>query len=133
MERLSDLDGEWEDVEAMNEPCVRFAAVNCQEELYAIGGVSKISDGKDIALKSVEKYNTVERKWNFVTDMKTERNYHAACGLRGKIYVVGGLDANEDPVKAIKCYDPIDNKWALVGETEETFDSHSLIAISAQC
>ena len=129
MEKLSDLDGEWQVVEAMNEPRTCFAAVNCEGEIYAIGGCKEYRDGKVIALKSVEKYNPVERQWSFVADMKTERIAHAACVLRCKIFVVGGADANNDPIKTIECYDPKDNKWTLVGETEDEFCSHSLIAI----
>ena len=129
VEKLSDLDGKWEVVEAMNEPRQGFAAVTCEEEIYAIGGCNMNNEGKDIALKSVEKYNPVEKKWSFVTGMNTERNCHAACVLRGKIFVVGGINANEDPVKTIECYDPKDNKWSLVEETRNILFSHSLIAI----
>ena len=99
MEKLNDLDGEWEVVEAMNEPRAWFAAVNCQEEIYAIGGGNKTSDGKDIALKSVEKYNPVEKKWTFVNSINIEREFHAACALRGKIFVVARQNtlSTQDP------------------------------------
>ena len=129
MEKLSNLDGEWDVVEAMNEPRACFAAVNCEGEIYAIGGYKKNSDGKDIALKSAEKYSTVKRQWNSVCDMNTERAGHAACVLRGKIFVVGGIDANKDPVKTIECYDPFQKKWTEVREIKDALALHSLIAL----
>ena len=129
MEKLSDLDGEWEEVEAMNEPRQGFAAVNCQGEIYAIGGKNKTSEGEEITLKSVEKYIPVKKQWRFVTDMNTERFGLAACVLQDKIYVAGGVDANNDPVKTIECYNQSHNKWTVAGETENELFLHSLIVI----
>ena len=43
MEKLSDFDGEWEVVESMNERRLAFTAVNCEGEIFAIGGLT-ISD-----------------------------------------------------------------------------------------
>ena len=129
MERLSDLNREWEVVEKMNEPRATFAAVSCAGNIYAIGGVTETSDRKITTLKSVEKYNLIERKWTFVSGMNAERCGHAACVFRGKIFVVGGHDANKQIVKSIECYDPVTDKWLVVGKTEENLAFHSLIAI----
>ena len=129
MEKLSDFDGEWEAEESINEPSAWFAAVNCEGEIYAIGGCRENSGEKDIALKSVEKYSTVTKKWSFVASIKTERIYHAACVWRGKIFMVGGLNAHKDPVETIECYDAMVKKWTLVGETESELAFHSLIVV----
>ena len=129
MEMLSDLNGTWEVVEAMNEPRAWFAAVNCQGQIYAIGGMNETSDGRKITLKSVEKYNPVKKRWTYVSDMKTERCEHAACVLRGKIFVVGGTNASNETVKTIECYDPATDKWTESRETKEKLVFHSLIAI----
>ena len=43
----------------------------------------------------------------------------AACVLGGKIYMVGGLDANNEVVKTMECYNPLTNQWTVVGETKE--------------
>ena len=129
MEKLSDLDGKWEVVEAMNEPRAWFAAVTCEGEIYAIGGYKENSGGKDIALKSVEKYNPTEKKWTFVRCMNAKRAGHSACVLRGKIFVVGGWNENKDLVKTIECYDPIVDKWTLVAERDNKLSLHSLIAL----
>ena len=129
MEKLSDFDGKWEVVESMNESRAWFAAVNCEGEIYAIGGCRENSGEIDIALKSVEKYNTVTKKWSFVASIKTGRIFHAACVWRGKIFMVGGLNAYGYSVETIECYDPMVNKWKLVGETESELAFHSLIVV----
>ena len=43
--------------------------------------------------------------------------------------MVGGLNAYGDPVETIECYDPMVNKWTLVGETESALAFHSLIVV----
>ena len=61
--------------------------------------------------------------------MNVERKYHAACVLRGKIYVVGGLDANNEVVKSIERYDPLTDEWTVVGEKKQELYAHALIAL----
>ena len=61
-ERLTHLDGEWQNIEPMQTPRRWFAAVNCIGVVYAIGGKS----GKEnlVRLKSVEKYDSTEINGN---------------------------------------------------------------------
>ena len=51
--------------------------------------------------------------------MNVERRSYEACVLLGKIYVVGGLDANNQVVKLIECFNPETDEWTLVGETKQ--------------
>ena len=129
MEKLSDLDGEWEVVEAMNELWTWLAAVNCEGEIYANRGRYKTSNGNNITLKFVEKCNPVEKKWRFINSMNIVREFHAICVLRGKIFVVGDTSCDKKFVKTIECYSRLTNKYALVGKTENEVFFHSLIAI----
>ena len=129
VEMLSNLHGKWKVVEAMNEARAWFAAVSYQGEIYAIGGWKRNCNGKNMAIKSAEIYNPLKKKWTYVSNMSIERYGHAACVLRGKIYVVGGIDAQTNAVKTIECYDPATDKWTVVGEIEDKLVFHSLIAI----
>ena len=61
--------------------------------------------------------------------MNVGGKYHAACVLRGKIYVVGGLDANNKVIKSIECYNPETDEWTVVGETKHEICGHALIAL----
>ena len=81
-ERLSDLDGEWQNIQPMQTPRRWFAAVNCNGVVYVIGGQS----GKENSstLKSVEKYDSAENQWKYVTETNIARCAHTACVMRGK-------------------------------------------------
>ena len=127
VELLGNLSEEWINIQSTQTPRYSLAAVNCDGVVYAIGG----RFGNDISttLKTVEKYESSENNWKFVSDMNFERSAHAACVLRNKIYVVGGLDADGKVVTQIECYDPTYNTWSIVGNTTEKLYNHTLVAV----
>ena len=124
VEQLDKFDGKWEDFEPMNVGRRMFAAVACDNFIYALGGY-----GKNAAQKSVEKYDMTRNEWSFASSMNVERYDHAACVLNGKIYVVGGKDANDKVVKTIECYDPTTDQWTVVGETKQEWWGHAIVAV----
>ena len=69
VERLDGLDRFWKSVSSMQTPRCWFAAVTCDDAIYAIGGQNS---GSNI-LKSVEKYDCAADKWTYVSDMNIER------------------------------------------------------------
>ena len=87
-----------------------FAAVSCDDVIYAIGGTS---DDFNV-LKSVEKYDCAADKWIYVSEMNIERIRHSVCVMQGKIYVVGGENAECKLVKEMECYDPSTDRWGIV-------------------
>ena len=126
-ENLTDFDGRWKEVQPMLTTRTLLAAVTCANALYAIGGRS--SNKVSTTLKSVEKYTPNDNQWKYVSEMNVERRGHAACVMRGKIYVVGGKDANNKVVKTIECYDPAQDSWIVVGETEQKLYLHAIVAL----
>ena len=52
-----------------------------------------------------------------------------ACVMRGKFYVVGGVDAGENvvPVKEIECYDPVNDAWSIVENAIDISYHHTLV------
>ena len=127
VERLGNLNGEWSNIEPMQRPRTALAAVNCDGVVYAIGGQS--SEKISTTLKTIEKYDSSANKWEYVSDMNFNRHDHAACVLRNKIYVVGGLDADNKAVPQIECYDPTCDTWSIVGNTIEELCEHSVVAV----
>ena len=127
VERLFDLKAEWINIEPMQTPRYRLAAVNCDGMVYAIGGRS--GRDKPTTLKTVEKYDSSAKKWKYVSDMNFKRFGPAACVLLNKIYIVGGLDADDKEVTQIECYDPKRDTWSIVGNTVEKLYCHSLVAV----
>jgi len=122
------LGGRWKTIEPINVKRRLFAAVTCNNCIYAIGGCSKFGHRETID-KSVEMYDINKSKWSFVSSMNVARYEHAACVLGGKIFVVGGKDRNNKVVKTIECYDPTTNAWTIVGETKQELFGHAVVAI----
>ena len=108
----------------MQKPRSNFAAVVCNDVIYAIGG----SCGRR-TMKSVEKYDSETKQWTYVSSMNFERHKHAACVVDEKIIVVGGLDGQNDAVYEIECYDPLKNVWSIVGRTEEAYQDTVLLVV----
>ena len=124
-EMLSDVIGAWQHVQPMQTPRTEFAAVNCMNAIYAIGGCNQ----ENVSMKSVEKYDMKSNKWIYVKNMNIERCEHSACVMWDKIFVVGGKNAKNEFVFQVECYDPLSDNWSIVGNTEEKLVRHSVVAI----
>ena len=127
VEILNSSGGYWVESQPMLQPRAWFAAVTCDNAIYAIGGQC----GPDVETRTntVEKFNPDQKQWVYVSRMNVERCGHAACAINGKIYVVGGLDKNNQSVHTIECYTPLLNAWNIVGETHYDLYYHSIIAL----
>ena len=125
VERLNRLDQPWKSVSSMQTPRCWFAAVSCDDVIYAVGGMSS---GFKV-LKSVEKYDCAADKWMYVSEVNIERWEHSACCMQGKIFVVGGRNAKGKPVKEMECYDPSTDRWEIAAIIDDELKGHSLIAV----
>ena len=125
VEQLDALDQVWKSVSPMQTPRCFFAAVCCNDVIYAIGGWNDESE----ALKSVEKYDCASDKWIYVSEMNIERRGHSACVIQGKIFVVGGCNADSKPVREIECYDPSTDKWKIVARIYDELIAQSLVVV----
>ena len=52
---------------------------------------------------------------------------HAACAFRDKIYVVGRVDAVENVVTRIDCYNPVNNVWSIMGNAIDILYHHTIV------
>ena len=127
VERLRGLKEEWEFAPPMHEKRLGLAAVACNDCIYAIGGCS--GDSRESYLKTVEKYDASLNRWSFVEEMKFYRAGHFACVLNGKIFVIGGEDADGTIVREIEVYDANTNTWSVVGRTTAKLHNHSLVVV----
>ena len=127
VERLRGLKEEWEFAPPMHEKRLGLAAVACKDCIYAIGGRS--GDNPQSQLKTVEKYDATLNRWSLVEEMKFYRVGHFACVLNGKIFVIGGRDADGTIVREIEVYDPNTNTWSVVGQTTAKLYDHSLVVV----
>merc|ERR1719322_1713603 len=93
---------------------------------YAIGGWNdkeKFNTVEIGFLKTVERYDVLNDKWEFVASMKHERHFtkavvKTAVVFNKKIYVFGGYQGyKNDFVKIVECYDEETNEWKEVART----------------
>ena len=121
----------WEYVKPMDTPRRHVAAVCCKGYIYAIGGQSEPPTDvcTSATLKSVEKYDPARKEWALVASMNFGRACHSACVMNDRIYVVGGLDENNDVVTQIECYDPLFNVWTIDEDTADKLCDHSVVAV----
>ena len=121
----------WEYVKPMYTPRRHVAAVCCKGYIYAIGGQSKPPTDvcTSATLKSVEKYDPARKEWAPVASMNFGRACHSACVMNDRIYVVGGLDENNEVVTQIECYDPLFNLWTIDEDTADKLCDHSAVAV----
>ena len=74
--------------------------------LETSGDSRKINDEKGGALTTVEVYNPVKNKWQKKADLLTPRYRHTSSVVKGKLYVISGLD-NNNFVSRVDAYDPL--------------------------
>jgi N-acetylneuraminic acid mutarotase len=57
--------------------------------------------------------------WVEVESMPTPRAYAAVAVLDGQIYVMGGRDANGNPLGTVERYDPVQDEWQTVARLRD--------------
>ena len=82
-------------------------AINLNGEIYLFGGVSNRK-----ALYKLDK----NLKWIRLADMNVGRRRisNSCLEWNGYIWVFGGDDENDKPLKSVERYDPKKNKWTLM-------------------
>ena len=81
------------------------------EYIYCVGGY----DGKDRAVKVVERFHVRGEQWEVVRGLNKARG---GCGLveyNGCLYAIGGYDGDK-ALKSVEKFDPKDGKWRMVAE-----------------
>jgi N-acetylneuraminic acid mutarotase len=77
--------------------------------IYVIGGFPSAT-GASIA--TVEAYDPAGNHWSFRAPLPAPRGEARAAELGGRIYVLGGLDAQTNVVSTVEVYDPEHNTWS---------------------
>ena len=48
--------------------------------------------------------------------MSTARSQHGSAVVHGKLYVMGGKDADNVALSSVECFDPLTNQWSAVAD-----------------
>jgi N-acetylneuraminic acid mutarotase len=79
------------------------------EKLYIVGGY----DGSG-PLATFFRYDSMANVWEAMAPMSTARDDSAAVVVDGKLYVMGGYDAEIVSLSSVERYDPAKNAWEAV-------------------
>lgn len=117
VQRYSPKINKWEIVAPMNASRTRHCVVG-STHLYVFGGYS--SD-EDIPLMSAERYDHLSGSWVEIAPMKRRRSDACAVTVQSKIFVIGGEDILESPIKLASCevYDTTTNQWTAIASTQQ--------------
>mmetsp|Transcript_17071 Transcript_17071/g.34194 ORF Transcript_17071/g.34194 Transcript_17071/m.34194 type:complete len:402 (+) Transcript_17071:113-1318(+) len=99
------------------------APVNGKDFIYIIGGCAadqgKSPYGDWYACPTItnicDKYDPVADTYTSCAPAPQNRYRHAAVEIDGKVWLVGGVDANDAAVKDVEVYDPVTNSWSVYG------------------
>jgi N-acetylneuraminic acid mutarotase len=78
-------------------------------QLYIVGGYDGIG-----ALATFHRYDSMANVWEAMAPMSTAREDSAAAAVDGKLYMMGGKDADDESLSSVERYDPAKNAWEAV-------------------
>ena len=89
------------------------------DKIYVLGGVSGLMPNI-LYLNTLEVYDPASNTWNtpVTTGSFSPRGWFTANVVDGKIYVIGGFDANLNSVSSeVQVFDPANNSWNTLSTT----------------
>ena len=83
----------------------RPAVSSCQGKLFIIGG-NRRSNGH-----AAERYDPVVNSWIPLRSFQRRIRYCAVATVQGLLYVIGGVDEDDNRLSSVQRYDPDINLW----------------------
>ena len=83
-----------------------LATTVCKSKLYVVGGST--------AEFTVERYDPVVNTWSPIKSFKQKIKFPAAVTFQGCLYVIGGLDMDDEPLNTVQRYNPDTDFWQEV-------------------
>eukprot|EP00250_Pteridium_aquilinum_P028040 c36500_g1_i1 orf=368-2536(-) len=109
------LTNNWERGPAMVNPRCLFASASCGEFAFVAGGFGPAdANGLLTLLNSAERYNSLTGEWEPLPPMSTSRHKCSGIFMDGKFYVIGGRDANHQPIMSGEEYNPATGTWRTI-------------------
>merc|ERR1740121_3181867 len=65
-------------------------------------------------LATVERYDSESNVWSNIPSMHEARAECAAVTAGDKLYVFGGIGANDDVLDSVECFDSASNSWSML-------------------
>ncbi len=127
--RYDPATGRWDELTALPEPRSSFDAAVLDGKIYVIGGW-KMAGDQDAHWHStahVLDLNAMPLGWKPLTDPPFQRRALSVAAFDGKIYAIGGMQAEGGPTTRVDIYDPDERQWqqgpSLEGQGMDGFGS----------
>ncbi|KAL0737629.1 hypothetical protein Bca4012_013839 [Brassica carinata] len=105
---------QWFKGPAMITPRVLFASATFGTVAFVAGGLKMYGDTSKEVVNGAEKYDSVTKTWTRLQGMNKRRQFCSGCYLRGKFYVLGGKDENDNNLTCGERYDEGTDTWELI-------------------
>jgi large repetitive protein len=91
-------------------PAVENPAVaTLNGKLYVFGGSTDAFSG---AVNNAAEYDPMSQSWRRLAPMNTARGGATAQAIKGKVYVVGGMNSKGASLASVEVYNPVKNTWS---------------------
>jgi N-acetylneuraminic acid mutarotase len=112
-ERFDPHASKWHTLAPMMSPRMYMSAVVLHGKVFVFGGWAE-----DGARKSTEVFDPQTNTWTLGPPMNCEREGGMATTCNGKIYVFGGINAAEEQLQSVECFDPMHPAaWTMLKAT----------------
>ncbi|XP_068091042.1 kelch-like protein 38 [Hyperolius riggenbachi] len=98
---------QWRKGESMLVPRYSHRSIGYKNYIFAIGGTGE----KQQILSSVERFDSIYNTWESMANMPTPVLHPAVAAKDQRIYLFGGEDAMQNPVRLIQVYHIARNMW----------------------
>jgi hypothetical protein len=131
VERYDTLTRRWVEVAPMRVARTRFAMVNCNGHLFAIGGLSGKSDRAEVFnADTVEEYDPKTNKWSEAGRLQVGRHGFAACVAENRLYILGGYVGSSSTLSSTcECFDPKQRVSRLIPSLPSARGFHAAVAL----
>ena len=119
VERYDPATNAWEAVAPLAPARFQASVAALDGKLYAVGGTRIYAESDPDYLTSVERYDPGLNAWEMVAPIAEARSRAGVAVLDGKLYVVGGITAEQvfrgdGALSSVERYDPATNAWEAV-------------------
>merc|ERR1719223_1920444 len=97
--------------------------------LCVIGGRESFSGD---LLCGAEIYDPVSQEWTALPSLSGGREDFAVAELDGKLYAIGGIDGEMEPLSVVEAYDPQKNVWTLMPSMKRGRHDHAAAALNGK-
>ena len=132
------LGDRWVHATPMAHPTNEHALVECQEEIYSIGGHHGYTKGGGFMggmapCACVTVWSPRSNTWRAIPMLTPPRNRAGVCSLGGKVYVFGGVTSDHgDDYSDVQCYDPALAVWTKLPHMPIACHGASCVAVGSK-